>query len=88
MIPLRGHVNVSQGLLDGTVRRCVQPGPLEWAVYKGASVGLEEPVLRQQESAFVVTDSLAHCKGHRFAFVIFYICMSDPRESSIKLNLR
>lgn len=40
----------------------VQQALLEMAVCRGASVELEDPVIKQQENANVGTDSLGHCK--------------------------
>lgn len=55
-------VSVLQGLLDATVRTCVQLGPLGKVVCSGASVGLEEPAIKQLENVYVGMDLLGPCK--------------------------
>lgn len=56
------RVSVLQGLWDATVRNCVQPGPLGKVVCSSASVGLEDPVIKQLENVYVEMDSLGPCK--------------------------
>lgn len=58
----RGRVSVLQGTKDGTVKSLVQLAPSGRTACRGASVGLEDPVIKQQESACVGTDSLGLCK--------------------------
>lgn len=55
-------VSVLQGLSDATVRTYVQPGPLGKVVCSGASVGLEDPVIKQLENVYVRMDLLGPCK--------------------------
>lgn len=55
-------VSVCQGSLDTTVKTYVQPGPLGKVVCSGASVGLEDPVIKQLENVYVEMDLLGLCK--------------------------
>ncbi|TDH11473.1 hypothetical protein EPR50_G00060690 [Perca flavescens] len=57
-IPSRGRVSVLQGSQDATATSPVQQAPSGRAVCRGASVGPEDPVIKQPESAYVGTDSL------------------------------
>lgn len=54
--------SVLQDLLGTTVRTCVQPGTLGKVVCRGASVGMEDPVIKQLENVYVGMDSLGPCK--------------------------
>lgn len=54
--------SVLQGLSGATVRTNVQPGTLGKVVCRSASVGLEDPVIKQLENVHVGMDSLGPCK--------------------------
>lgn len=58
----RELVSVFQALLDATVRTYVQLVPSEKIVCNGASVGLEDPVIKQLENVYVEMDLLGPCK--------------------------
>lgn len=58
----RGCVSVFLGSLDATARSPAQRAPSGRTVCRGASVGLEDPVIERPESAYVETDSLGLCK--------------------------
>lgn len=62
MILLRGPVSVLRGSLDNTARTPVQQAPLGRAVCRGASVGPEDPAIKQPESVYVRADSPELCK--------------------------
>lgn len=62
VIQTKEPVSVLQGLPDTTVRTYVQRGPLAKVVCSGARVGLEDPVIKQMENAYVGMDSLGPCK--------------------------
>lgn len=57
-------VSVLQGSSGATVRTYVQPGPLGKVVCSGASVGLEDPVIKELENVYVGMDLLGPCKYH------------------------
>ena len=61
-IPSRGRVSVLRASSDATARTPVQPAPSGRAVCRGASVGPEDPAIKQPESVCVGTDSLGLCK--------------------------
>lgn len=62
MILSKEPASVLQGFLVATVRTYVQPGTLGKVVCRGASVGLEAPVIKQLENVHVGMDSLGPCK--------------------------
>lgn len=62
VIQSKEPVSVLQGLLDTTVRTHVQLGPLGKVACSGASVGLEDPVIKQLENVYVGMDLLGPCK--------------------------
>lgn len=75
----RGRVSVLQGTKDGTVKSLVQLAPSGRTACRGASVGLEDPVIKQQESACVGTDSLGLCKCATKIIFKLYLSKCIPK---------